>query len=221
MAGRPSRASGRSPALFRLAALAIALLLASSACAPSASPSTTDATGTAPRPQPAGVNEAEPDANVAAGVAAAWVARAITDARPAVPPGTILVPSLVNVSSQSTIVILGDYSFGRQVLARYDGDSPTRSRLEAVEYPSSITTGLSLWEQARVRSVLAATPQLGASLGSPVTVLDMSWGTCPGLPGACAIVRLSGSARPVPSDAPALAPSAAIRLLDGAVMQMK
>lgn len=201
-------------------AIGILIVLAGSACA--ASPATSDSASAEPSTGPiAGIETAVPDANVDADVARRWVARARSDSSASIPAGDIVVPLLVNVEAGSSVVILGDYSSGSQILARYRGDDPASAELVEVEYPSSKITGLSAWEMARVQAALAAAPKLGALHPARMTILSVSWDRCPDQAGACAIVRLDDPEHPTPSDAPALAPRIAVRLLDGALLPIE
>ncbi|GIW19771.1 MAG: hypothetical protein KatS3mg065_0067 [Chloroflexota bacterium] len=167
---------------------------------------------------------AVPDANVGADVARRWVDRARRDSRTSIPSGHvsghIIVPLLVNAEPGASIVILGDYSSGSQILVRYD-DDPASARLIEVEYPSSKLTGLSNWEVARVRAALSDASTIGSLTPARMTILSMGWGRCPDGTGACAIVRLDDPEHPAPSSAPALAPRVAVRLADPAVLPVE
>lgn len=201
-------------------AIGVLIALAVSACGTSSS-SSGSASAERSAPPLAALDTAVPDANVDADVARRWVARARSDSTAAVPAGDIVVPLLVNVESGLSVVILGDYSSGSQILALYSGDDPARAPLVEVEYPSSKITGLSAWEMARLQAALSAAPKLGSLDPARMTVLSVSWGRCPDQAGACAILRLDDPEHPTPSDAPALAPRIAVRLLDGALLPIE
>lgn len=202
--------------------LAIGTLLALSTLAAAACASSPAASSSAESIRPAAVlaplEAAVPDANVGPDAARRWVDRARRDSRAAIPGDHVLVPLFVHAEPGHSIVILGDDSSGVQILARYDGDDPTRARLIEVEHPASKTTGLSAWEVARVRAVLAGAPAVGSLAPARMTILSMGWDRCPGGTGACAIVRLDDPDHPTPPDAPALAPQIAVRLSDGMVL---
>jgi hypothetical protein len=202
------------------AAVAVLIALSGSACA--TSPSSFDPAAPEGSTDPiAAIDTAVPDANVDADVARRWVARAQSDSQTSVPAGNVLVPLFVNAESGASIVVLGDYSSGSQVLARYAGDDPASAELVEVEYPSSMITGLSAWEEARVRAALSVAPSTGSLAPARMTVLSMSWDGCPDQAGACAIVRLDDPDHPTPSDAPALVPRIAVRLSDGAILPIQ
>lgn len=201
-------------------AIGVLVLLTGSACATSPSASVSASAERSTPPLPA-LDTAVPDANVDADVARRWVDRARSDSTATVPAGDVVVPLLVNVEAGLSVVILGDYSSGFQILALYGGDDPAGAPLVDVEYPSSKITGLSAWEMARVQAALAAAPKLGSLDPARMTVLSVSWGRCPDQAGACAILRLDDPEHPTPSDAPALAPRIAVRLLDGALLPIE
>jgi len=200
--------------------IGVLIVVACAACA--TSPSSFDPAAPKGSTGPiAAIDTAVPDANVDGDIARLWVARAQSDSQTSAPAGNVLVPLLVNAESGASIVVLGDYSSGSQVLARYAGDDPASAELVEVEYPSSMITGLSAWEEAQVRAALSVAPSTGSLAPARMTVLSMSWDRCPDQAGACAIVRLDDPDHPTPSDAPALVPRIAVRLSDGAILPIQ
>ena len=119
------RSASRASRLAARTTIAVLVALAVATCGPSGSLPGSSAS-IQPMASVAALDTAVPDANVGADVARRWVDRARQDSRTSVPSGHITVPLLVNAEPGASIVILGDYSSGSQILVGYDDDLAPR-----------------------------------------------------------------------------------------------